>query len=464
MNLVLAGLAVYLAGMLAVGAWVSRRIRTEGDYLIAGRALGPALIAASVFATWFGAETIIGASGAIYTDGLAGGSADPFGYGLCLVGTAVIFAVPLWKRKLTTYADLFRERYSPGVERLMVAIYVPASLLWASAQIRAFGQVLGSVGGLDLEVAIGIAASLAVVYTLLGGLLADAITDLVQGAALVVGLALIWVAVLGEAGGFTASLAAVDPERFQPFASGGRSWLEVIEEWAIPVTGSMLAVEILQRIIAARSPGAAKWGTLGGAGLYVLVGLIPVYLGLAGPALMPGLAEPEQLVPSLALQYLHPVAYVMFAGALVSIVLSTVDSALLAAGGLVSHNLVAPALPSLGARGRLVAARVSVAVFGLVATVLALGAETIYDLVETASAFGSTGVFVVSGFALFTRTGGPASAYAALGVGLGVWAYGDYVAGWSIPYLTSMACALAAYVGVAALERRGGAAPASPVR
>lgn len=457
MSPILFGLALYLAVMLAIGGWVSRRIHSEGDYLIAGRSLGPVLIAASVFATWFGAETIIGASGAIYTDGLAGGSADPFGYGLCLIGAAVIFAVPLWRRGLTTYADLFRQRYSPGVERMMVVIYVPASIIWASAQVRAFGQLLGSVTGLTLEAAIVLAAGLAIAYTLLGGLLADAITDLVQGAALVVGLVLIWVAVMYEAGGFTASLAAVEPERFQPFASGGRSWIAVLEEWAIPVLGSMLAAEILQRMIAARSPEAARWGTLGGAGLYVLVGLIPVYLGLAGPSLLPGLDQPEQLVPSLAERYLGPVPYVLFAGALMSIMLSTVDSALLAAGGLVSHNLIAPAVPSLGERGRLAAARLSVLAFGVAATLLALGAGTIYDLVETASAFGSTGVFVVSCFALFTRFGGASSAYASLVVGLGVWGYGDYVAEWTAPYLTSLACALAAYVGVAGLEAlRGG--------
>lgn len=458
MNPILVGVALYLVVMLGVGAWVSKRINTEADYLLAGRSLGPILVAASVFATWFGAETIIGASGAIYTDGLAGGSADPFGYGLALVGAAVFFAVPLWRRGLTTYADLFRQRYSPGVERLMVCIYVPASILWASAQVRAFGQILGTVSGLSLDVAIGVAATFAIAYTLLGGLLADAITDLIQGAALIVGLLLIWIAVMSDAGGFSASLSMVEAERFQPFASGGRSWIEVLEQWAIPVTGSMLAAEIVQRMIGARSPAVARWGTLGGAALYVVIGLIPVYFGLAGPALLPGLAEPEQLVPTLAREHLGLVPYVLFAGALVSIVLSTVDSALLAAGGLVSHNLVAPLLPGLGERGKLLAARLSVLAFGVTATLLALGADTIYGLVETASAFGATGVFVVSIFALFTRVGGSASAYAALVVGLGVWAWGDYAAGWTAPYLTSMACALAAYLAAAWL------APGRPAR
>ena len=210
-----------------------------------------------MFATWFGAETIIGASGAIYTDGLAGGNADPFGYGLCLILAGLIFAVPLWKRGLTTYADLFRQRYSTGVERVMVLLYVPSSVIWGAAQIRAFGQVLGVASGLELDASILAGAVIVIIYTLLGGLMADAITDVIQGLALVIGLVVILVAVMVEAGGVSGGLALVEPDRFQPFGSGGRSPLAVMEEWAVPVLGSLLAAEILQRIIGARSASTA---------------------------------------------------------------------------------------------------------------------------------------------------------------------------------------------------------------
>lgn len=446
LNPTLLGLIVYLAGMLAIGAWASRRIQSESDYLIAGRKLGPLLVAFSVFATWFGAETIIGASGSIYTDGLAGGSADPFGYGLSLVGAGAIFAVPLWRRGLTTYADLFKQRYSTGVERAMAIIYVPSSVIWAAAQVRAFGQIVGVAGGFDLDLAIAGSAVFVIAYTLMGGLLADAITDLVQGLALVVGLVLIFIAVMTDAGGFSAGLALVDADRFNPFSAGGRSVMEVMEEWAVPIFGSMLAAEVLQRAIAARSPGVARWGTLGGAGLYITVGLIPVYLGLVGPALAPDLADAEQIVPTLAMRHLGVVAYVIFTGALASIILSTVDSALLAAGGMVSHNIVAPMLPRLDDRGKLLTARLSVLVFGIAATVLAIGAETLYELVLLASAFGSAGVFVVSCFALFTKIGGPASAYTSLVAGLAVWAYGDFVAGWQAPFLAAVAASVVGYL------------------
>jgi hypothetical protein len=97
------------------------------------------------------------------TPGLAGGTADPFGFGLCLIGMGIVFAVPLWKRKLITLADLFRQRYSSGVEKIAVFMMLPATLMWAAAQIRAFGQVLTASSSLELEVAIAIAATIVIV-------------------------------------------------------------------------------------------------------------------------------------------------------------------------------------------------------------------------------------------------------------------------------------------------------------
>ncbi|MGH7469915.1 MAG: sodium:solute symporter family transporter, partial [Longimicrobiales bacterium] len=147
MNATLLALLAYLLLQFGIGAWVSRRIQTEADYLVAGRKLGYWLMTFSIFATWFGAETLIGSAGQVYQEGVSITSAEPFGYGLCLILMGLIFAVPLWRRKLTTLADLFRERFSPRVERLAALILIPGSILWAAAQIRAFGSVLSSASG-----------------------------------------------------------------------------------------------------------------------------------------------------------------------------------------------------------------------------------------------------------------------------------------------------------------------------
>jgi len=446
---VLFGILAYILAQLAIGIAVSRRITTEDDYLVAGRSLGPVVATFTVFATWFGAETCIGAAGAVYDRGLAGGSADPFGYAICVIVTGLVFAIPLWRLKLTTIADLFRIRFDPSVERLAVLLIVPTSLFWAAAQVRAFGQVISSASGFEIEATITFAAVVVIAYTMFGGLLADAWTDLVQGIALILGLiALTWVLLRTEG---IEPFRGLDAGLLNPLGAEPRPWLEIAEEWAIPVVGSMVAAELVARILAARSGAVARNATVVAGASYFLVGLMPVGLGLAGAVLLPGLAEPEQILPQLAQRYLPTGLFILFAGGLVSAILSTVDSALLMAGGLVSHNVIVQIRPNLSERAKVRFARGAVAVFGVIAYVMALRAERVYELVEEASAFGSAGIVIVVCFGLFTRIGGPASALSALVVGVGTWIVGAYLAGWPYPYLTSLAAAAGAYLAAAAL-------------
>lgn len=450
MNLVLLGVLAYVVFQFAVGIYVSRRIRTETDYLIAGRSLGYGLAIFTIFATWFGAETTIGAAGAIYDEGLSGGTADPFGYAACLLVMGLVFAVPLWRRKLTTLADLFRQRFSPAVERLAVVLMIPTSLLWAAAQIRAFGQVLSAASGIEVTFMITAAALIVIAYTAFGGMLADAWTDLVQGIALMIGLAVVFAVVLADTG--LEPLRQIPAERLRFFGGPGTPLLAVLEAWAVPLCGSVLAAELVQRVIATRTPRIARNSSLIAGGMYLLFGMIPVTLGLMGPALVPGLEHSEQILPRIAAQYLPTVLYVIFAGALVSAILSTVDSALLVASGLLSHNLLVPLRPGMTEAQKVRVARWGVALFGALAYVMALYAEGVYALVEEASSFGSAGIFVALVIGLFSRWGGARSAMASLLAGVIAWVLGAYVLDLTYPYLVSLAAALAAYTVVSVAD------------
>jgi len=440
----LAGIGLYVLAQLGIGVAASRRIRTEDDYLVAGRSLGPVLATFTVFATWFGAETCIAAAGAVYQLGLAGGSADPFGYGLCILLTGAVLAVPLWRMKLTTLGDLFRLRFDGRVEKIAVALMVPTSLFWAAAQIRAFGQVLSAASGYEVELTVTFAAAVVIAYTMFGGLLADAWTDLAQGIALIAGLGAIFIAVF-RAEGFDL-FASLEPGALSPLGSEARPILAVAEDWAIPVIGSLVAAEVISRIIAARSETVARNATMVAGGAYLLIGLMPVALGLVGSVLVPDLADPEQILPVLADRYLPTLLSVVFSGALVSAILSTVDSALLAAAGLVSHNVVLPWLADADERTKVRLARGFVVAFGALAYLMAFRAERVYELVEQASAFGSAGIVTVVVFGLFTRFGGVASATASLLTGMVAWVIGAYLLDLPYPYLTSLAAAVLAYV------------------
>jgi Na+/proline symporter len=452
MTLTLLGVLGYIAVQLLIGWWVSRRIRTEHDYLLAGRRLGWVLATGTIFATWFGAETCVGAAGEVFDGGLSLASPEPFAYGLCLVLMGLLLARPLWKRKLVTLADLFRARFSGGVERLAAILMIPTSVLWAAAQVRAFGQVLASASTLDFRLAVLLAAGIAVVYTTFGGLLADAITDLVQAVALTIGLLVLLVVIVGVLGGPSAALEALDPARIR-LAGSEQGWLATLEAWSIPILGSIAAQELVVRVSASRTPAIAQGASICGGALYLAVGLIPVFLGLLAPGLLGSLEHSEQALPLLAERHLSPLLYFVFAGGLVSAILSTVDSTLLVASSLLSHNVIQPLRPGLSERVKVRIARLGVIGFGIAATALALGAKGVFELVEEASAFGSAGMIVIVVFGLFTSFGGRASALAALIAGTAVY-LASGAAECPVPYLASLAAALAAYVGTALASAR----------
>lgn len=454
MSPALLGIAGYVLLQLLIVFLVARRAqrRSETDYLLAGRRLGPGLATFTIFATWFGAETCIGAAGRVYEGGLFNSTSDPFGYTACLLLLGLVFAAPLWRRKLTTLADFYRQRYSPGVERLAALLLIPTSVMWAAAQVRALGQVVSASSDFDVELAIAVAAGAVVVYTVYGGMLANAVTDVIQGLMVMAGLVLLLVAVVIAAGGIDGALAAIDPQRLRLFGGPETPPLEVMERWAIPIFGSVLAQELIATILASRSVQIARRATLFAAGLYFVFGLIPVAIGLLAITLLPQLTEPEQLLAEMAEQYLNPVLYIVFAGAIISAILSTVAGALLAAAALTEHNLIARLVPTLGGVAKVRVARACVIVAGAIAYVLALHAEGIYDLVEQSSAFGSAGIVTVGAIGLLTRFGHVRAAYTALIAGAGAWILGHYLLDFSYPYLTSLAVALASYTLIALLE------------
>jgi Na+/proline symporter len=454
----LVGIVAYVAIQFVIGAWVSRNMASDEDYIVASRSLGMGLVAFSVFATWFGAEAIVASTGEIYANGLSSGLVDPFGYGFAVVIVGLVLAAPLWRRGVMTYADMIRARYSPAVEKLFVLILLPGSLFWAGAQIRSFGQILGSATGLDLTTAILIAAFLVAVYTIVGGLLADAVTDVIQGLAVIVGLVALAVAVMAASGGFAESLARVEPARLDVLG-GSDGALAKLEKLAIVICGSMVAIELVSRFLGARSASIAAGATIVGGVLYLIVGFAPLYLGLVGPSLIKGLEETEQIVPRLAEIYLPGAAYALFIGALVSAILSVVHAALHAPAAQLSHNIVFRALPSLSPRARLNGVRLCVLAVSVVATAMALSVGRIKELVELASSFGSAGAFVVAMLGLFTRFGGPWAATAALLAGAIVWLVARFVLALPSPFLTGLAAAFLGYVVLALVERRAAMAP-----
>lgn len=224
----------------------------------------------------------------------------------------------------------------------------------------------------------------------------------------------------------------------------------------MPIFSTIAAQELAARVLSSRSPAVARNATVVAGVVYLVIGLVPVMIGLGAAAYIGAGQDHEQVLSRFAQQQLPLPLYILFLGALVSAILSTLSGALLVAGALAGHNLVKPLAPRMSDAQKLRADRIAVLVFGVVAYAIALSSDSVYELVQQSSALGSSGILVMMLFALWGgRFGGSASAYGALIAGTGVWLYGEHVLELGGAYLVSLAAALAAYVVAATIAPMG---------
>lgn len=378
----LTSVAAYMAIMLGIGFWTSRKIKNTRDYIIAGKHLGWWLSFGTLFATWFGAETCMGSSRTAFEKGILGVIADPFGAGLCLILSGIFFAKFFHRTSAQTIVDFFITRYGNGVGRALSVLYLPVYLGWVGGQLLAFGIILNSLTGLDTRLAILISTAVVIVYTCSGGMWAVSVTDLVQMIILVLGLVILFPVLLADLGGIAAVREAVPSEffRFYPRAASGLDWLNYFQAWILVGIGSLPAQDLFQRIMAPRTWKMARWSSIGAGALYMVIGLLPVLLGIMGRVAFSGSGEGDSILISLALKYLPLPLIALMVGALLSAIMSSVDSALLAPAGIIGHNIVPYLKPGISEAMRLRWCKWSIPVVGILSLVLALYFGNIYTL------------------------------------------------------------------------------------
>jgi Na+/proline symporter len=208
----MAFIGLYLMGTLAVGWWASRRVKTTADFVMAGKGLPMFVAACALFATWFGSETVLGASAEFAEHGLLGVIEDPFGAALCLLLAGLLVARPLYNLKILTFNDFYRLRFGKASEIVSAVVMVPSYFSWIAAQIVALAIVLEAVSGLDRTWGVLICTSLVLVYTYIGGMWSVAVTDFVQTIAIVVGLLVLAWSMVSQVGGLDKMVESAPPD------------------------------------------------------------------------------------------------------------------------------------------------------------------------------------------------------------------------------------------------------------
>ena len=155
MSPLIAFVVLYLLASIAIGLIAASRVKNTRDYANAGRSLPLYIVVATVFATWFGSEAVLGIPATFVKDGLGGIIEDPFGASMCLILVGLFSARKLYRMNLLTIGDYYRQRYSRSVEIIVSLCIVVSYLGWVSAQITALGLVFNVLSQGTLSISVG---------------------------------------------------------------------------------------------------------------------------------------------------------------------------------------------------------------------------------------------------------------------------------------------------------------------
>lgn len=422
---------IYLVVTIVAGLLAARLVKNSEDYLLAGRRLPIYMATATLFATWFGSETILGASSEFAEGGLIAVVRDPFGAALCLLLVGLFFARPLYRMKLLTLGDFYRKRYGKITEFMASICIMLTYLAWIAAQMVAFGVIANALTGIDLTRGIILGCVLVTLYTFVGGMWSVSITDFMQLIFIVAGLLAATLEIFSIVS--FREVFANAPDGFFRFVPDPdiTSSMNYLAAWITIGLGSIAGQDIFQRVMASRSEKVAVRASFISGSMYLSVALIPLLLALAGRTLLPEFLHEQQdtqmIIPALIGEYTSPLVQVLLFGALLSAILSTASSALLAPAAILGENIIRPRLPKITDKQLLWISRYSVLLVSAIALFMALRRGNIYELVGEAASVGLVSLFVPLTAGLFWKKANSRGAIASIISGLAVWMIASFL-------------------------------------
>lgn len=434
MNITLISFVVlYLLGTLGLGMWAGTRIKNTTDFAVAGRSLPLIMVVTTTFATWFGAETVMGIPAKFVQGGLNAVVEDPFGAGTCLILVGMFFAARLYKLNLLTIGDFYRQRFGKGIEVFCSVAIIVSYLGWVAAQITALGLVFTVLtNGAMSETTGMIVGTLAVlIYVVIGGFLAVAWTDFIQMIVLVVGLSVIAffsADLAGGAGKVVDMVAGKDLGNFLPppqltdiaFFVGSAVTM---------MLGSIPQQDVFQRVMSAKNAPTARAGAIIGGASYILFAAVPMFIVCCAIIVMGehGLElaknDTQRLLPTFVLTKMPLVMQILFFGALLSAIKSTSSATLLAPSTSFVENILKNLRPGMNDKQQLFAMRATIVVFaGLVLLyAVRMNGTSIYELVSSAYQVPLVAAFVPLVMGLYWKRATTQGAILSLVFGIATW-------------------------------------------
>ncbi len=379
----------------------------------------------ALFATWFGSETVFGASSEFLKEGLYGVIEDPFGAALCLVLFGMFFARRLYTMKLLTLGDFFKVRFGKDTELVASIFLAPPYVGYIAAQLVAMGLIMNVVIGVAVWQGIVASAVIVTFYTYIGGMWAISITDFIQSIIIILGLLLLAAALSEKAGGVFKVLSEVPAQklRFLPPADF-KEIVKYVAAWFVLGLGSIPSQDVFQRVMSSGSVSSAVRSCFIAAALYLTVAMLPLFISLCTKHLYPDqIAGDTQLaLPNMVLQHTSMPIQILFFGSLLSAIMSTTSSAILAPAAIFSENLVKPLMKGKLSDAQLLkVTRISILVFSVIATVMACVRTNIYELVGESSVLSLVSLFAPLAFGLYWKRASAIGALISMVTGMLTW-------------------------------------------
>lgn len=428
MNVVVTSIVVvYMLLMLAIGYYSSKKITSNTDFMVAGRRLGPFLMAGTLAATEIGGGSSLGVVANAY--GNWGLSAAWYIIAMGIAFIILIFLAPKFRAtEVKTVPEFFRRRYNKASGAFSGIIMMIALVGLTAGQFKASASVLEVMLGLDYSTALIIVTVVITVYAVMGGLWSVTLTDFVQVFLIVIGMIIAVPFALNLAGGWSAVVANVPAEHLSLTAGIG-GWGEILGYVVMYLATFTVGQEAVSRYYAARDGKAAVQGSILAAIINFIFAFVPVVLGLTMLALfnmgkldasvVDTLANNSRYaLPQLAISTMPAIVVgILFAG-IVSATMSSADSDLLGAGSIFANDIYKIFLKKdATSKQVMTVTKITMVVIGVFSCVTALIADNIITLLAFSFTLRAAGTFFPYVLGHFWKKSSPAGCVASLILG-----------------------------------------------
>ncbi len=441
----------YMLAMLGIGVYFVKRVKNSDDFYVAGRSLGPVVLAATVCATIIGGSAMMGRGGISYTSGMRSVMiAIPYLLGMFLFSAISGRIQDVGqRRKIESIPELVELRFGKTVKLIMAVLIGYTMMATVSSQVSATATIFKMIGGsigITYELGAIIATVIFIAYTAASGLFGVVYTDVVQFFML---LLFVYIILPGKSltmvGGLSGLLRSVPPEMLQIKLDG-----ELIGMIVTNLVFTLAGAEMWQRAFAAKSRKAAKRGMFWGTSIYALTIFITLVIGLCAFKLYPNIiaeyGTADATIPAMVIRMLPAGLTGLTLAGLLSVMMSSADSYLLISTQTFVQDIGKTIKPDMTSKREVFISRILSAVLAVGAMVIALYIKNAYDALMFAWTFYAASVGLPAVAALYWKKATKAGMLSGIGAGFVVsilWQIAGLPFGLGAAVPGSIACGIA---------------------